>query len=156
MLQRSSSIEADLARVGVHVSTTRKSLVRWKTTDGRSGPKPPSDSEIYDMVRAFEQGCFSGSESSDYQQMMAEMTVSGVVVGHFDHSGRPCARGALRWFSIDHRTGPAKMSEREWESTDLPGFAPARFRSSSPLHDDAAALRERSAADARAEADLEG
>ena len=153
---RADTIEADLARVGVHVSTTRKSLVRWKTTDGRSGPKPPSDSEIYDMVRAFEQGCFSGSESSDYQQMMAEMTVSGVVVGHFDHSGRPCARGALRWFSIDHRTGPAKMSEREWESTDLPGFAPARFRSSSPLHDDAAALRERSAADARAEADLEG
>ena len=107
------------------------------------------------MVRAFEQGCFSGSESSDYQQMMAEMTVSGVVVGHFDHSGRPCARGALRWFSIDHRTGPAKMSEREWESTDLPGFAPARFRSGSPLHDDAAALRDRSAADDRAEAGLE-
>jgi len=41
------------------------------------------------------------------------------------------------------------------ESVHLPGFAPARFRSSSPLHDDAAALRERSAADARAEADLE-
>ena len=41
------------------------------------------------------------------------------------------------------------------ESVNLPGFAPARFRSSSPLHDDAAALRERSAADARAEADLE-
>ena len=41
------------------------------------------------------------------------------------------------------------------ESVHLPGFAPARFRSSSPLHDDAAALRERSAADDRAEAGLE-
>ena len=52
------------------------------------------------MVRAFEQGCFSGSESSDYQQMMAEMTVSGVVVGHFDHSaGRVRAAPAL----VQHR-----------------------------------------------------
>ena len=42
------------------------------------------------------------------------------------------------------------------ESVNLPGFAPARFRSNSPLHDgDAAALRERSAADDRAEAGLE-
>jgi hypothetical protein len=41
------------------------------------------------------------------------------------------------------------------ESVHLPGFAPARFRSGSPLHDDSAALRERSAADDRAEAGLE-
>jgi len=42
------------------------------------------------------------------------------------------------------------------ESVHLQGFAPARFRSNSPLHDgDAAALRERSAADDRAEAGLE-
>ena len=41
------------------------------------------------------------------------------------------------------------------ESVHLQAFAPARFRTSSPLHDDAAALRERSAADDRAEAGLE-
>jgi hypothetical protein len=50
---------------------------------------------------------------------------------------------------------PPPPQPREWESTHLPGFAPARFRSNSPLHDDAAALRERSAADDRAEAGLE-
>ena len=58
-----------------------------------------------------------------------------------DHSGPPTAAAAA-----DHHLG---------QSVHLPGFAPARFRSNSPLHDDAAALRERSAADDRAEAGLE-
>jgi hypothetical protein len=112
------AIQADLKRAGVElwdVAAQVKGLVRWTATDGRSGPKPPSDSEIYDMMLAFEQGR-SGRESSDHQQLMAEMTVSGVVKEHFDHSGRPYGRGALRWFSIDGRTGPPKMSERDIEA----------------------------------------
>ncbi len=66
-----------------------------------------------------------------------------------DAADSPTSLEALRAAGIP----PPPLQPRE--STDLPGFAPARFRSSSPLHDDAAALRERSAADARAEADLE-
>ena len=57
--RRADAIQADLARAGVQtfdVAAPVKGLVRWTTTDGRSGPNPPSDSEIYDMMLAFEQG----------------------------------------------------------------------------------------------------
>ena len=61
---------------------------------------------------------------------------------------------ALRTAGIPPPPPPPPPQPRE--SVHLPGFAPARFRSNSPLHDgDAAALRERSAADDRAEAGLE-
>ena len=114
---RADTIEADLARVGVHVSTTRKSLVRWKTTDGRSGPKPPSDSEIYDMMLAFEQARDGGRNFSEtIKRMAAEMTVSGVVICHFDRTGTRRKHGALRWFCVDGRSGPPKMSERDIEA----------------------------------------
>jgi len=69
--------------------------------------------------------------------------------------GSTAARNAIEALRTAGIPPPPPPQPRE--SVHLPGFAPARFRSSSPLHDgDAAALRERSAADARAEADLEG
>ena len=70
--------------------------------------------------------------------------------------GSSTARLALDALRAAGIPPPPPPPPRPRQSVDLPGFAPARFRSSSPLHDDAAALRERSAADARAEADLEG
>jgi hypothetical protein len=69
--------------------------------------------------------------------------------------GSTAARNAIEALRAAGIPPPPPPQPRE--SVHLPGFAPARFRSNSPLHDgDAAALRERSAADARAEADLEG
>ena len=56
--RRADAIQADLKRAGVElwdVAAPVKGLVRWTTTDGRSGPNPPSDSEIYDMMLAYEQ-----------------------------------------------------------------------------------------------------
>ena len=118
--RRGDAIQADLARAGVHtydVAAQVKGLVQWTTTDGRSGPKPPSDSEIYDMVLAFERAKFIDHKPPEgFQQMMAEMQVSGVAKEHLDRSGRTYGRGALRWFTIDGRTGPPKMSEREIEA----------------------------------------
>ena len=118
--RRSDAIQADLARAGVHISDVAaqmKGLVHWTTTDGRSGPKPPSESEIYDMVLAFERAKFIGHKPPEgFQQMMAEMAVSGVAKEHLDRSGRTYGRGALRWLTIDGRTGPPRMSEREIEA----------------------------------------
>jgi hypothetical protein len=118
--RRGDAIQADLARAGVHtydVAAQVKGLVQWTTTDGRSGPKPPSDSEIYDMVLAFERAKFIDHKPPEgFQQMMAEMQVSGVAKEHLDRSGRTYGRGALRWFTIDGRTGPPRMSEREIEA----------------------------------------
>ena len=44
--RRADAIQADLKRAGVElwdVAAQVQGLVRWTTTDGRSGPKPPSD-----------------------------------------------------------------------------------------------------------------
>ena len=116
-------LRAEMATAGLSVvyrdETGRevKGLVQWTTTDGRSGPKPPSDSEIYDMVLAFERAKFIDHKPPEgFQQMMAEMQVSGVAKEHLDRSGRTYGRGALRWLTIDGRTGPPKMSEREIEA----------------------------------------
>ena len=118
--RRADAIQADLARAGVHTSDVKgqmKGLVRWTTTDGRSGPKPPSDSEIYDMMLAFEQARDGGRNFSEtIKRMAAEMTVSGVVICHFDRTGTRRKHGALRWFCVDGRSGPPKMSERDIEA----------------------------------------
>ena len=117
--RRGDAIRADLKRAGVElwdVEAQVQGLVRWTATDGRSGPKPPSESEIYDMVLAYEQAKFSGRMAGEgFHQIIAEMTASGVVVGHFDRSGRVYNRGAVRWFCVDGRTGPPKVSERDIE-----------------------------------------
>ena len=39
-----------------------------------------------------------------------------MVSDNFDRAGRLYKQGALRWFSIDGRTGPPKMSERDIEA----------------------------------------
>jgi len=118
--RRADAIQADLKRAGVElwdVAAQVKGLVRWKTTDGRSGPKPPSDSEIYDMMLAFEQARDGGRNFSEtIKRMAAEMTVSGVVICHFDRTGARRKHGALRWFCVDGRSGPPKMSERDIEA----------------------------------------
>ena len=121
--QRADAIEAELAREGVQAFTVAapvKGLVRWTATDGRSGPKPPSDSEIYDMILAFERakvrtGASSHCHTETIKRMVAEMTVAGVVTENYDLSGRPCARGALRWCCVDGRAGPPKMSQLDIE-----------------------------------------
>jgi len=121
--RRADAIEAELAREGVlsfAVAAPVKGLVRWTATDGRSGPKPPSDSEIYDMILAFERakvrtGASSHCHTETIKRMVAEMTVSGVVTENYDLSGQPCARGALRWCCVDGRAGPPKMSQLDIE-----------------------------------------
>ena len=68
------------------------------------------------MVLAYEQAKFSGRMAGEgFHRILAEMTASGVVVGHFDRSGRVYNRGAVRWFCVDGRTGPPKVSERDIE-----------------------------------------
>ena len=69
--------------------------------------------------------------------------------------GSTAARNAIEALRAAGIPPPPPPPPQSRQSVDLPGFAPARFRSGSPLHDDAAALRERSAADDRAEAGLE-
>ena len=143
--RRADAIEAELAREGVQtfaVAAPVKGLVRWTTTDGRSGPNPPSDSEIYDMMLAYEQGKHDRFSSKSFHQKLAEMTVSGVVSDNFDRAGRLYKQGALRWFSIDGRTGPPKMSERDIEARVREwarAQADRNFRRSGDLRDDLAA-----------------
>ena len=102
--RRGDAIQADLARAGVHTSDVKgqvNGLVRWTATDGRSGPKPPSDSEIYDMVLACERAKHTGASSQMIRPMVAEMTISGVVTENRDRSGRAHPHGALRWCCVD-------------------------------------------------------
>ena len=109
--RRADAIQADLKRAGVElwdVAAQVKGLVRWTATDGRSGPKPPSDSEIYDMMLAFEQGR-SGRESSDHQQLMAEMTVSGW--SRITSTGGP-GSGAARCAGSASTDEPVPQNER--------------------------------------------
>ena len=118
--RRADAIQADLKRAGVElwdVAAQVQGLVRWTTTDGRSGPKPPSDSEIYDMMLAFEKARDGGRIFSEtIKRMVAEMTASGVVGSHFDLTGTRRKHGALRWCCVDGRSGPPKMSERDIEA----------------------------------------
>ena len=72
------------------------------------------------MILAFERakvrtGASSHCHTETIKRMVAEMTVSGVVTENYDLSGRPCARGALRWCCVDGRAGPPKMSQLDIE-----------------------------------------
>jgi hypothetical protein len=140
--RRADAIQADLKRAGVElwdVAAQVQGLVRWTTTDGRSGPKPPSDSEIYDMMLAFEKARDGGRIFSEtIKRMVAEMTASGVVGSHFDITGTRRKHGALRWCCVDGRTGPPKMSEREIEAR-LREWARDSFRRSDELRAELAA-----------------
>ena len=77
--RRADAIEAELAREGVQtfaVAAPVKGLVRWTTTDGRSGPKLPSDSEIYDMMLACERAKHTGASSQMIRPKAEETLVS--------------------------------------------------------------------------------
>ena len=143
--RRADAIEAELAREGVQafaVAAPVKGLVRWTTTDGRSGPKPPSDSEIYDMMLACERAKRTGASSQMIRPMVAEMTISGVVTENRDRSGRANPHGALRWCCVDGRSGPPKMSERDIEARVREwarAQADRNFRRSDDLRDELAA-----------------
>ena len=94
------------------------------------------------MMLAYEQGKRDRFSSKSFQQKLAEMTVSGVVSDNFDRAGRLYKQGALRWFTIDGRTGPPKMSERDIEARVREwarAQADRNFRRSDDLRDDLAA-----------------
>ena len=94
------------------------------------------------MMLAYEQGKHDRFSSESFHQKLAEMTVSGVVSDNFDRAGRLYKQGALRWFSIDGRTGPPKMSERDIEARVREwarAQADRNFRRSGDLRDDLAA-----------------
>ena len=94
------------------------------------------------MMLAYEQGKRDRFSSKSFQQKLAEMTVSGVVSDNFDRAGRLYKQGALRWFTIDGRTGPPKMSERDIEARVREwarAQADRNFRRSDDLRDELAA-----------------
>ena len=126
-------------------------------------PAPRAEDELFSYVRA-DALLDSGSTGA----RLAALSAAGVLTGAEAEQAARLARveklratgippppptrlDALRAAGIP----PPPPPPQPRESVHLQGFAPARFRSNSPLHDDAAALRERSAADDRAEAGLE-
>ena len=95
------------------------------------------------MMLAFEQARDGGRNFSEtIKRMAAEMTVSGVVICHFDRTGTRRKHGALRWFCVDGRSGPPKMSERDIEARVREwarAQADRNFRRSDDLRDELAA-----------------
>ncbi len=133
-------------------------------------PTPRAEEELFSYVRA-DALLDSGSTGARLAALQAAGVLTGAEAEQAARLARvdvlratgippppPTRLDALRAAGIPPPPSPPPPPQPQpRQSVDLPGFAPARFRSSSPLHhDDAAALRERSAADARAEADLEG
>ena len=117
--QRADGILAELGRAGVRiefVDSNSRDLVRWSTADGRSGPCPPSDAEIYDMVLAREKAKLA-KDYAAADRIQAEMAASGFDVVYRDATGRPDkSRGAVTWFTVDGRSGPPALSTLDVES----------------------------------------
>ena len=117
--QRADGILAELGRAGVRiefVDSNSRDLVRWSTADGRSGPCPPSDAEIYDMVLAREKAKLA-KDYAAADRIQAEMAASGFDVVYRDATGRPDkSRGAVTWFTVDGRFGPPALSTPDVES----------------------------------------
>ena len=91
-------------------------LVKWSTADGRSGPRPPGDAEIYDMVLAREKAKLA-KDFASADRIQAEMAASGFTVVYRDATGRPDKRrGAVTWFTVDGRSGPPALSTADIES----------------------------------------
>jgi hypothetical protein len=131
-------------------------------------PTPRAEEELFSYVRA-EALLDSGSTGARLAALQAAGVLTGVEAEQAARLARvdvlratgippppPTRLDALRAAGIPPPPSPPPPPPQPRQSVELPGFAPARFRSNSPLHDgDAAALRERSAADDRAEAGLE-
>ena len=104
---------SELERAGVRIwigageaqDSNGHDLVKWSTADGRSGPRPPGDAEIYDMVLAREKARLVKDYASA-DRIQAEMAASGFTVVYRDATGRKDkSRGAVTWFTIDGRSG---------------------------------------------------
>ena len=120
--QRADGIIAELGRAGVRLefvdsnSLYTRDLVRWSTADGRSGPTPPDDDAIYDMVLAREKAKLA-KDYAAADRIQAEMAASGFDVVYRDATGRPDkSRGAVTWFTVDGRFGPPALSTPDVES----------------------------------------
>ncbi|CAH0374324.1 unnamed protein product [Pelagomonas calceolata] len=117
-----------------------RGAVTWYTNDGRTGPPSLSTVEIESRLRAWIRARDVDQNHSRTRDLLAECAARGIgrsenwnsaggqwFTAHGQRGPMPslegdtpaappvpsAGRGALRWFTIDGRTGPPKMSERE-------------------------------------------
>ena len=118
-LNRADGILDELQRAGVRIEFVGEGYSRvatWRTPDGRSGPRPPDDGTIFDMVLQREKARIH-SDFRTGDRIACELNASGVFIENRDAAGRQdLSGGAHTWLAVDGREGPPALSESKIEA----------------------------------------
>ena len=118
-LHRADGILDELQRAGVRIEFVGEGYSRvatWRTPDGRSGPRPPDDGTIFDMVLQREKARIH-SDFRTGDRIACELNASGVFIENRDAAGRQdLSGGAHTWLAVDGREGPPALSVSKIEA----------------------------------------